>query len=233
MGIVPAGYSYPKEDRAVRDFLRTRSQLVRHRTRTRVSLQTLLTRHTGSSLRGNRLTRRTREEVKQLLPQAELAVAGKSNRAGLHCLTEPSESREEVVCAQLNLREGVAPLLTVRGSGQSLGMTIRWETGELGRFATVGDVASYGRWVGSQNVSNGNRKGQGKTKNGNKSLAWAVVEAAHVALRSTAQSNRFYPRKQAKPNGVVAIKAGAHTLARAGYSMLRDQVPVAVTTAVA
>ena len=32
LGILPEGYIYPKEERAVRDLLRKRSQLVRHRT---------------------------------------------------------------------------------------------------------------------------------------------------------------------------------------------------------
>jgi transposase len=115
--------------------------------------------------------------------------------------------------------------------GQILGMTILWETGEMGRFTTVGDFASYCRCVGSQHLSNGKRKGQGNVKNGNKYLAWAFVEAANFAVRYNAQSKRFYQRKQAKTNGVVAIKAVAHKLARACYYILRDQVPFAVNKA--
>ena len=82
-------------------------------------------------------------------------------------------------------------------------------------------------------MSNGNRKGQGTTRNGNKYLAWAVVEAAHFAVRDKAQITRFYQRKQAKTNGVVALKAGAHKLARAGYDILREQVPFELNKAVA
>ena len=50
----------------------------------------------------------------------------------------------------------------------------------------------------SQKLSNGKRKGQGNVKNGNKYLAWAFVEAAHFAVRYSAQIKRFYQRKQAK-----------------------------------
>ena len=78
-------------------------------------------------------------------------------------------------------------------------------------------MASDGRCGGSQQLSNGKRQGQGNGKNGNKSLAWALVEAATFALRSTAQSKRFSQRKQAKTTGGVAIKAVAPKLARAGY----------------
>ena len=64
-------------------------------------------------------------------------------------------------------------------------------------------------------------------------LAWAFVEAANFAVRYNAQIKRFYQRKQAKTNGVVAIKAVAHKLARACYYILRDQVPFEVTKAFA
>jgi transposase len=155
----------------------------------------------------------------------------KSNLAVRECLEEQIERIEEVVLAQLKLREGFQPLLMVSGIGQVLGMTIRLETGEISRFATVGDFASYCRCVGSQKLSNGKRKGQGNTKNGNKYLAWAFVEAANFAVRYNAQIKRFYQRKQTTTNGVVAIKAVAHKLARACYYILRDQVPFEVNKA--
>jgi transposase len=231
LGILPEGYIYPKEERAVRDLLRKRSQLVRQRTSNLLSIQNLLTRNTGSGLSGNRIKRLTVAEVDQLLPHAELALAVKSNLAVLQCLEEQIAQIEEGVLAQLKLREGFVPLLTVSGIGQILGMTIMLETGEIGRFATVGDFASYCRCVSSQKLSNGKRKGQGNPKNGNKYLAWAFVEAANFAVRYNAQIKRFYQRKHAKTNGVVAIKAVAHKLARACYYILRDQVPFEVNKA--
>jgi transposase len=233
LGILPEGYIYPKEERAVRDLLRKRSQLVRQRTMNLLSIQNLLTRNTGLTFSGKRIKQLTMGEVEQILPQAELALAVKSNLAVLECLEEQIARIEEVVLAQLKLRAGFAPLLTVSGIGQILGMTIMLETGEIGRFATVGDFASSCRCVGSQKVSNGKRKGQGNTKNGNKYLAWAFVEAANFAVRYNAQIKCFYQRKQAKTNGVVAIKAVAHKLARACYYILRDQVPFEVTKAFA
>lgn len=233
LGILPEGYIYPKVERAVRDLLRKRSQLVRQRTTNLLSIQNLLTRNTGSSRSGNRIKHLTVAAVDDLLPHAELALAVKSNLAVRQCLEEQIAQIEEVVLAQLKLRDGFQPLLTVSGIGQILGMTIRLETGEIGRFATVGDFASSCRCVGSQPLRNGKRKGQGNVKNGNKYLAWAFVEAANFAVRSKAQINRFSQRKQAKTNGIVASKAVAHKLARAGYDILRDQVPCEVNKAFA
>ena len=62
-------------------------------------------------------------------------------------------------------------------------------------------------------------------KNGNKYLAWAFVEAANIARRYDDQARRFYERKKAKTNGVVATKALAHKLARACYHILKEGKP--------
>jgi transposase len=79
--------------------------------------------------------------------------------------------------------------------------------------------------VDSRRESNGKKKGEGNAKNGNNYLAWAFVEAANFALRYCPEAKRFYERKKRKTNGIVALKAIAHKLARACYHMLREQKP--------
>ena len=85
------------------------------------------------------------------------------------------------------------------------------------RFPTVGHFASYCRCVGSEHLSNGKRKGAGNTKNGNKYVSWAFIEATHFAIRYEAVIRSFYQRKQARTHPLVALKAVAHKLARACY----------------
>lgn len=55
LGILKEGYVYPKEERAVRDLLRKRSQMVRQRTTQILSIQNLITRNTGLQLNGNKI----------------------------------------------------------------------------------------------------------------------------------------------------------------------------------
>ncbi len=98
------------------------------------------------------------------------------------------------------------------------------ETGEIDRFKTVGDFASYCRCVGSKRVSNGKRKGMNNTKNGNKYLSWAFVEAANYAMRNYPEVKKFYQRKLSKGGPVLATKAVAHKLARASYYVLKNGV---------
>ena len=107
------------------------------------------------------------------------------------------------------------------------------ETGEIERFTTVGNYASYCRCVGSLKISNGKRKGSGNTKNGNKYLAWAFVEAANFAIRFNSRIKSFYQKKKSKSHAIVAIKAVAHKLCRACYYIMKDEVPFDITKAFA
>ncbi|WP_419187192.1 transposase [Cupriavidus necator] len=87
------------------------------------------------------------------------------------------------------------------GIGQILASVILLETGPIERFASAGNFASYARCVDSQRLSNGKKKGEGNTKNGNKYLPWAFVEAANFAMRFCAEAKRFYERKKARTDG--------------------------------
>jgi transposase len=140
---------------------------------------------------------------------------------------------EKAVQDRVKLRPQFGFLKTVPGIGPILALTIMLETGEIERFACVGNYASYCRCVGSQKISNGKRKGIGNTKNGNKYLAWAFVEAANFAIRFNSKIKGFYQKKKSKSNGIVAIKAVAHKLCRACYYIIKDQVAFDLTKAFA
>ena len=107
--------------------------------------------------------------------------------------------------------------------GTILALTIMLETGEIGRFETVGDYTSYCRCVRATHTSNGKSKGKNNSKNGNAYLAWAFVEAVHHALRTCPQAKRFYDRKLAKRNGALATKALAAKWSKAAYYMIKRQ----------
>ena len=223
LGVLPEGYIYPKEDRAVRDLLRKRSQLVQHRTSHVLSVQNLMARNTGRRLSGNEVKRLDFEALEQLFSELQAVAAG-SSLAVVRTLEDLIEVLEQEVLAKARLKPAFKALLSVPGVGKVLALTIMLETGDIGRFPQVGNDASYCRCVGSEHLSNGKRKGRGNTKNGNRYLAWAFTEAAHHALRYYAPIKRFYQRKSAKTHPMVGRKAVARKLARACYYVLRDQV---------
>jgi transposase len=161
-----------------------------------------------------------------LVANADVARAVEASRRRVReCLDEEIEALEKLVLGRMRPRAEFAHLRTIPGVGEILGLTIMLECGEIGRFRSVGNFSSYCRCVDSKRVSNGKKKGEGNVRNGNRYLAWAFIEAANFAIRWSPAVARWYERKKARTNTVVAIKAVGHKLARAAYYMLRDQVP--------
>jgi len=231
LGILPTGYIYPKAERGVRDLLRKRRHLVGQRTSNILSVQNIMGRSEGERLKGDAIKSLRVEEVEALMSQPDVALAMGASVAVIQCLNEQIKNIEKVVLDRVKLREEFRVLKTTPGIGDILALTIMLETGAISRFESVGDFASYCRCVDSRKISNKKKKGEGNVKNGNRYLAWAFVEAANFAIRFSVPIQRFYQRKYKRTNGIVAIKAVAHKLARAAYHMLRDGVAFDVNKA--
>ncbi|OGW44197.1 MAG: hypothetical protein A2Y66_04910 [Nitrospirae bacterium RBG_13_41_22] len=150
-------------------------------------------------------------------------MAGKANIATLQFLTGRIKEIEKALEAEAKLRDEYKCILTAPGIGKILALTIMLETGDISRFQKAGNYVSYCRCVGSNRISNGKNKGEGNRKNGNKYLSWAYVEAVNAAKRDYSYVRRYYQKKSAKTNNVIAIKAISHKLARACYYMIKNQ----------
>ena len=194
-GDLTRGLYYPKQERAVRDLLRKRSQLVHHRTANLLSIQSLISRTTGNSISAQYIKALNIQRVDAVLPNPDHVLALKANLAVMNSADAQIEILEKAVQDRVKLRPQFRFLKTVPGIGPILALTIMLETGEIERFASVGNYASYCRCVGSKKISNGKRKGSGNTKNGNKYLAWAFVEAANFAIRFNSKIKSFYQRR--------------------------------------
>lgn len=224
MNLLPCGYIYPKEPRALRDLARKRAQLVRQRTTQLLSIKNLLARNCGRDTPSATIKQWAPEHIAKLplLPEQKLAV--QANCAVMQALEQQINAVETELLRQLKPCKAFQLLKTIAGVGDILSMTIYLETGDISRFNSSGNFASYARMVNSKRESNGKKKGEGNRKCGNRYLCWAFMEAAHYAIRSNEFIRRFYQRKCAKTLKVVAMKAVAHKLARACYNMLKDGV---------
>jgi transposase len=226
LGILPEGYIYPKEERPLRDLLRKRGHLVRLRTSLIISLQNILSRNLGRKVNVNDVKAVKEDRISLLLEMNEdLALAGQVSKEAIDHLTRQIHKIEWVVQKRITLKEPYQYLLTLPGVGKILSLTIMLETGPITRFETVGDYVSYCRKVPSQWMSNGKWKGAGNRKNGNKYLAWAYSEASEFARQLHPEPRAYYNRKMQKTNAAVAHSALANKLSRAGYYVMRDQVP--------
>jgi len=229
LGILPTGTILPPAQRAVRDLAKKRMQLVRSRTTHILAVENITARELGARISSNQVKRLTAEVIDQMPIAADVALAIKANLAVVTAVSAQIELLEKRLQESVKAGSDYGLVSSIPGIGRVLATTILLETGPIDRFASPGNFASYARCVDSQHTSNGKKKGEGNTKNGNKYLAWAFIEAAHFAMRYCAEAKRFYERKKAKTNNVVAIKALAHKLARACFHMLKERKPFDVT----
>ena len=224
LGILPEGYIYPKKQRPLRDLLRRRMLLVRHRTTQILSLQSMISRNCGVVSTGRDIKAMLPGITKYIFDHEHLVLAGETSISTIAFLSEKIKVIEKEIRAKARPRHEFKVLQTIPGLGTILALTIMLEVGSITRFPTVGNYSSYCRCVRSERFSNGKKKGAGNRKNGNKYLGWAYVELANFAIRHCPHANRFYQRKRAKTNRVVAIKALSNKLARASYYMMKDLV---------
>lgn len=220
--ILPQGYIYPREQRAVRDLFRQRLRLVQQSTRIIHAVQCAWSRRHGGKLAVGDFRHLDEATLQEAFtdPMERLAVS--SQLAVWRVLRQQVREVEKAALARLKDSPELAAVRTVDGIGPVLGGIIVLETGPIARFAEVGDYASYCRMVDSKRLSNGKVKGHGNVRCGNRYLAWAYMEAANFAIRRSEPARRWYQRKLARRPMVLARKALAHKLARACYFLMRD-----------
>jgi transposase len=229
MGVLPEGYIYPKEERAVRDLLRRRMRLVHLRTGEWLSLEGQVARHSGKDLGIRALKGLEDGELGKLLGNDALVLhAAQISYRHIAFLNREIRQIEKAVEPRVKLTDGYERLLRVPGIGRILTMTIMLETGPITRFAGPGNYASYCRAVKTEHTSNERKKGEGNGKSGNRYLAWAYVEAANFAVRHSPELRAWYQRKAARTQRVIALKALANKLSKACYFILRDGVELDV-----
>lgn len=223
LNILPEGYIYPRDYRAIRDLLRRRVMFVQQRTSQILSFQSMITRNLGIKITANKIKQMTEEQVEQML-DPDLAFMAKNHLQTIKSLSRSIKDIENRVLSQARLKKEFALLQTIPGIGKILALTIMFEVGDINRFAKVGNYSSYCRCVRSERISNKKKKGENNKKNGNKYLAWAYVEAANFANRFNQEARSFYQSKKAKRNAIVATKALSNKLCRASYYIMRDQI---------
>ena len=218
--ILPTGHIYEAQLRPVRDLLRRRMTLVHQRTALMLSFKSLYTRTTGQEMTLSQLKELEIKEAQDLYAHpANQMIAGMQIKH-IEQLTESIDKIEKVVMASARELPSYGKLTTLPGVGIILGMTMTMEVGDIKRFASPGDFASYCRTVQAQRTSNSKKKGENNSKCGNKYLAWAFIEAANFARRYDEQCRKWYDRKAAKTSKVIATKALACKLAKAAWFLM-------------
>ncbi len=223
VGIFPECYIYPKETRSVRDALRRRQLFVRRRTQVLLSLGGLLERYGIKAPGAAKLEKWTSEDIQAVgldeWVQLQLEMLLKAVKES----DQNAKTIEKRVLSFVKPTQQYFRITTMPGIGMALGMLIVLESGDFSRFASAGNYASYCRTVKSERTSNDKKKGSNNSKNGNKYLAWAFIEAATFAARFNPRIHSWYEKKKRKSGVPKAKKALACKLAKAVFHVMNGK----------
>lgn len=163
LNILPTGYIYPKERRAVRDLLRRRMGLVRVASCQLISVQSMIWRYTGAMASTNQI-RKPEFVMPAIDPHAVLGA--QSSLALYRAVQREIDTIEATVLGQAKLAPEFPILQSMSGIGKILGMTVMFETGRIERFSGPGDYASYSRCARANTCRTARRKAKAMPRAG-------------------------------------------------------------------
>jgi transposase len=114
-------------------------------------------------------------------------------------------------------------LKTIPGIGDFFSVLISTEVDGIGRFPSPDKFASYCGLVPATYASGGKIRHGKITKQGNRWLRWALVEAVWPTIRSNAQLRSYYERIRSRKGVQVAAVATARKMAIIVFKVMKER----------
>jgi len=224
-GNFPRAYVYPKPMRATRDLLRRRMKIVRHGADLKAHVANTTSQYNLPPNKVNLKNKSAREQIRHAFPDPVVQRNMDLNMVILDCYAKELSKIEWFIETQAREHnpKHLHILKSMRGIGQILALTILYEIGDIHRFDTVQDFASYSRLVKCKAESAGKSYGTQGNKIGNAHLKWAFSELAVLFLRGNDDAQRYLQRLQKRMSKAKALTALAHKLGRCVYFMLKNE----------
>lgn len=225
VNLIPEAYVPSKETRKAKDILRQRMFFVRVRTKVKNRIFMILDRHPEIKDRPQvvdlfgKQGRLWLENLRLSSPDDKLLRENLKLLDNLELRIEASDYLVNLVSTR---HPYVKRLLTIPGIGKFFSVLIAHEIDDIGRFINEKKFAGYIGIIPSTYAS-GSRLAHGKiTKQGNKYLRWALVEAIWPAINKDSYL-RWYYEKIKKNKGANSAKvACARRLATIIYRVLSE-----------
>jgi transposase len=200
--------------------------LVRVQTMVKNRVRALLSQHglepppVVSELFGKKGLSWLKEEPK--LPEPDGWLLGEDVELA-EALKQKIRTTEGLISELAEGEEAVGWLRSLPGIGEFFSVLIRYEVGEMGRFPSAKKFASYTGLVPSTYAS-GKRITHGRlTKEGNKWLRWAFIEAVSPAIRSSPYLRGYYMRIKTRRGTKDARTATARKLAELAWAVWTER----------
>ena len=241
--LLPRAYVPGRETREIKNILRQRMFFVRLQTMVKNRIHAILDRHPEVLSEAQELSdlfgATGMEWLKQVTLSGEDDQLLASELELLELLKKKISESNDVV-KELGKQDKRARLLrSIPGIGPFFSVLILYEIDDISRFRDPKKLCSYAGLVPSTHASGG-RVYHGKiTKQGNKWLRWALIEAVYPAIRADAELYAYYERIRLRKGANAAKVATARRLLTIVYRVLsqgrfyqrrRQDSPVALVT---
>ena len=224
-GNFPLAYVYPKDMRATRDLLRRRMKIVRHGADLKAHVVNTTSQYNLPPNKVNLKNTTAREQLKNTFSDNVVQKNIDLDMVILDCYAEQLSKIEWFIETQARHHKPIHLhiLKSISGIGRILSLTIIYEIGNINRFESVQNFASYARLVKCKAESAGKSYGTQGNKIGNAHLKWAFSEAAVLYLRGNDKAKNYLIKLQKRMSKAKALSALAHKLGRCVYFMLKNE----------
>ncbi|MFI5107283.1 MAG: IS110 family transposase [Terriglobales bacterium] len=224
-GLIPMAHVPKEPTREVREILRQRMFFVRLGTMAKNRIHTTIDRHPELPVAPtkNIFAPASRPWFKSL-PLSELERASlEQDLKLLDALKERIHESDGIVLKIFKTNEDARLLQSMPGFGVFLATLVASEIDGVGRFPDPKKLAAYAGLVPSTYSSGPKTRHGGITKQGNKFLRWAFVEAIWPAIRKDPNLRQYYQRIKLRKGSNPAKVATARYLLTIAYHLLRDK----------
>ena len=225
--LVPDVWVPPMHVRQMRQLLSQRRQLVETHTQILNRMHSVAHRHHLKHERGKRFNEKTigwqKDACLSGMEQFQLSLE-MENKDYIEKQIERISQAVRKLCHQKPWVESMTYLMQLPGFGVITAMTVLAALGEIERFATSKQLASYSGLTPGLEQSGTKNRGKGVTKEGRRELRWALVEAAQMAVKSDPLLKLKFQALQKRMHRNQAIVAIArHLLEVVWYVLTRRQ----------
>jgi len=230
-GTLPTVWIAPAETRDLRDLPRTRMFLVDQRTQLKNRIQATLAKYAltvsgCSDPFGSNARRLIDKRVGELPEHTRLVTAELLQQLDL--LTERIEAQEKRIKGLVRMTADMTRLTTMPGIGPILAIVVALEVGDITRFPSAENFASYAGTAPRVKASGGKVRIGRLRSDVNHYLKWAYIEAAncvciHQRNYPFRHVTQLYKRIKGRKGHEKAIGAVARHLAEATFYVLSRQ----------
>jgi len=223
--LIPEAHVPGKETREAKQVLRQRMFFIRVQTMVKNRIRILLERHPELEECPSKVlfSNKGMEWLKRIkLPDKEREILD-GDISLLEEIKERVEASNELVERLAGEDENVKYLESIPGIGKFFGVLLAKEIDDVKRFRSDKKLHAYCGLVPST-YSSGERTVHGRiTKQGNKWVRWAMVEAVWPAIQVDGQLRRYYEQIKSRRDANTAKVATAKRLLTIVYRVLKEK----------